>query len=94
MKNKHIPIRKCIGCGIQKSKNEFMMIVRPPKKLKDKNLYIKPGMSIKEGRAAYICKKLECIKKAKKSRKIEKSLLCKADAEIYTSLEKVAEKNE
>jgi len=94
LKNKHIPIRKCIGCGIQKSKKEFIMIVKPPKKLKDKNLYIKPGTSNKEGRAAYICKKLECIKKAKKSRKIEKSFLCKVEDEIYMLLEKAAEKYE
>lgn len=86
-KIKHIPIRKCMGCGIKKPKIEFIMVVKPPKKFKDKNLYVKTETLNKEGRAAYVCRKLECIKKARKNRKIERIFSCKVEGDIYKDLE-------
>ncbi len=93
-KIKHIPIRKCIGCGIQKPKSKFIMVVKPPEKFKDSRLYVKTETINKEGRAAYVCKKLECVNKAKKGRRIEKAFSCKVDSEIYTNLEVMVKKDE
>ncbi len=91
---KHIPIRKCIGCGVQKSKSEFVMIVRPPRKSKDKKLHVEIQTQHKDGRAAYLCKNAECLKKIKKSRKIEKTFSCKVEPEIYAALEMAVKPDE
>ncbi len=46
------------------------------------------------GRGAYICKKSECIKKAQKSRALERSLSCSVDAGIYEKLEELVANGE
>lgn len=38
------------------------------------------------GRGAYICKNIECLEKAIKSKKLERSLKTKIDLQIYESL--------
>ncbi len=75
------------------------MIVRPPKKdlnINNNNnnildLKILFGHEKKEGRAAYICKNINCIKIAQKSRRIEKSFSRKIDPELYNLLIKKLE---
>lgn len=66
------PIRKCIACGRQAKKDEFLMIVRPPKSSDDKEVKLLEGKRKKSGRGYYICKDMSCIKKAKKSRRLER----------------------
>ena len=39
------------------------------------------------GRGAYICKKADCLKKARKARRLESSLECSIPAEVYERLE-------
>ena len=48
----------------------------------------------KAGRGAYICADAECLKKARKGRKLEKSFACRIDDEIYDSMEKELSGNE
>ena len=70
------------------------MIVRPPKKFKDKKLYVEIQTHHKDGRAAYLCNNAECLKKIKKNRKIEKTFSCKVEPEIYAALEMAVKPNE
>ncbi len=37
----------------------------------------------KSGRGAYICKSCQCLEKARKSRRFEKSLSCRIDDSVY-----------
>ena len=81
---KKIPQRTCIGCNTQKDKSEFIRIV----KNKDGNITIdKIGKA--NGRGAYICNNVECLQKAKKSKKLDRVFEMSISNEIYNELEKI-----
>ncbi len=64
--NKKIPLRKCIGC--QGSFNKYDLL-----RLIEENGIITIDYSGKKnGRGSYLCKNFSCLKKAIKSKKIEK----------------------
>ncbi len=78
---KSIPKRTCIGCNSQKEKKELIRIV----KNKDEEIIIdKTGRA--EGRGAYICNDIDCLNKAIKNKKIEKTFKMKIENEIYENL--------
>lgn len=78
---KNMPQRTCIGCNSQKDKKDLIRIV----KNKDNEITIdKIGKT--EGRGAYICDNIECLEKAIKNRKIEKTFKMKIENEIYENL--------
>ena len=83
---KKIPQRTCIGCGEKKDKKDLIRIVKD----KEGKISIdKTGRA--NGRGAYICDKLECLEKAIKSKKLEKSFEMKIEDEIYEALRGVLE---
>ena len=45
----------------------------------------------KSGRGAYICKNAQCLKKARKSKRIESSLECRISDELYQRMEEELE---
>ena len=83
MTNKKIPLRQCVGCGQMKSKNELIRVIKTPE---DEVLLDSTGR--KNGRGAYICPNLECLRKAHKSKGIERSLKIAIPSEVYENLEK------
>ena len=76
------PVRKCTGCGEHFPKKELVRILRTP----EGEIVIDEGGK-KSGRGAYICKKAECLKKAKKKKSLESSLECSIPDEVYARLE-------
>lgn len=82
MKTKKIPMRMCLGCGEMKPKKELVRVVKP--KEGDISLDL---TGKKAGRGAYICHSAECLAKARKARRLEKSFSCKISDEIYDSME-------
>ena len=64
-----IPLRKCTGCGEMKSKKELIRILLEP----DGNVCV-DSTGKKNGRGAYICKSLSCLKNAIKTKGLERSL--------------------
>ena len=78
---KRIPQRKCIGCGISKNKNELIRVVRSP----DNEISI-DLKGKKSGRGAYICRDGDCLKKAVKAKKFDRSLEVKISDDILESL--------
>ena len=76
------PVRKCTGCGEHFPKKELVRILRTP----EGEIVIDEGGK-KSGRGAYICKKAECLKKAKKKKSLESSLECQIPDEVYERLE-------
>ena len=81
--NKKIPMRKCIGCQESKAKKDLVRMVKP----KDGDIFIDPtGKS--NGRGAYICRSLSCLKKARKSKGLDRSFKTSISEEVYDSLEK------
>ncbi len=79
----------CLGCGEMKPKKELVRVVRSKEGEINLDLTGK-----KAGRGAYICADAECLKKARKGRKLEKSFACRIDDEIYDSMEKELSGNE
>ena len=80
-KPKSQPQRKCIGCGAIKNKNEFIRVVRSP----DDEISI-DSRGKKSGRGAYICRDSGCLKKAMKSKRLDRSFKTKVSEEIFQQL--------
>lgn len=81
---KNIPQRSCVICRTQKNKNDLLRIV------KNKENIVRIDEKGKEsGRGAYICYNMDCLEKAKKTKKLEKSLDTKIDEEIYMKIEEI-----
>ena len=77
-----IPTRRCTGCGEHFPKNTLIRVLRTPE-----GEIILDLTGKKNGRGAYICKNAACLKKARKSRRIESSLDCHISDELYTKME-------
>lgn len=82
MKNKKIPERMCIGCGVMKPKKELIRIVKD----KENNISL-DATGKKSGRGAYICKDKECFNKIKKKHGLEHAFSIKVEEQIYLDLE-------
>ncbi len=84
-----IPQRKCIGCGVSKNKKELIRVV------KTSGCEISVDMTGKKnGRGAYICNNAECLKKARKAGRLERSFECQISDEIYDKLMQEIAKDE
>lgn len=86
---KKIPMRMCIGCGEMKPKKELIRIVKSPEGEISLDTTGK-----KSGRGAYICRSCECLEKAKKARKLERSFSCRINEEVYANMERELSENE
>ena len=62
MSMKKVPRRQCIGCGEMKSKKEMIRVI----KTADEEILL-DATGRKNGRGAYLCPSMECMKKAKPS---------------------------
>ena len=80
---KKIPLRMCTGCGEMKPKKELVRVVRSKEGEISLDL-----TGRKVGRGAYVCRSLDCLKKARKTRRIERSLDCQIPDEVYDAMEK------
>ncbi len=87
MKQKKIPLRKCNGCGEQKDKRELVRIVKNADG--EINLDLTGKMS---GRGAYICPNAECLKMARKSKRIDKAFETAVPDEVYDKIEEQLKK--
>lgn len=87
--NKKVPQRQCIGCGEMRGKKEMMRVLRTTE-----NEIVLDITGKKNGRGAYLCKSMECLKKARKGKGLERSFKMSIPGEIYDSLEKEFEEFE
>ena len=76
-----IPQRKCVGCGVSKDKKELIRVVKT-----NENEISVDMTGKKNGRGAYICHSAECLEKARKAGRLERSLDCQISDEIYEKL--------
>ena len=86
MSVKKIPLRQCIGCGEMKSKKEMIRVL----KTAQEDILI-DATGRKNGRGADLCPSKECLKKAIKSKGLERSFKMAISKEIYETLEKEME---
>jgi len=85
-KQKKIPQRKCIACQERDSKKGLIRIV----KNKDEQIFLDPSGKA-NGRGAYICKDVECLKKAIKTKALNKAFKIEVPNEVYENLLKELE---
>ena len=78
MKQRKLPLRKCLGCGEVKDKRELVRVVKSPDGEISLDLTGK-----KAGRGAYICRSTECFGKARKARRFEKAFSCRIEESVY-----------
>ena len=78
---KKIPMRQCLGCREMKAKRELIRVVRSPEGAISLDFKGKAP-----GRGAYVCPSAECLKKAVKSRSLERALSAQIPAEVYERL--------
>lgn len=83
---KKIPMRMCTGCGEMKPKRELIRVVKSPE---GKIALDRTGRL--PGRGAYVCPDLECLKKARKTRRLERVFSSAIPEEVYDALEKELE---
>ena len=81
-----IPMRQCTGCREMKSKKEMIRVI---KTAEDEIMLDATGR--KNGRGAYLCPSMECLKKAVKGKGLERSFKMAIPKEVYETLEKEME---
>ncbi len=89
MIKKKVPLRKCTGCQQMKEKKELIRVVRT-----DENQYSIDLTGKMSGRGAYICKNVECLEKAFKSKGLERSFKSAIPKDIYEKLRNELSLNE
>ena len=83
---KKIPQRQCMGCRERKAKKEMIRVVRGT----DGSVSLDFSGKL-NGRGAYVCPDMECLKKAQKSRALERCLEIEIPQEVYDRLTKEME---
>lgn len=83
---KKVPLRRCAGCNEQKTKKEFVRVVRTPE-----GEIILDDTGKANGRGVYLCPKKSCLQKAKKAKRLERNLDVTIPEEIWTALEEKIE---
>ena len=88
MRPKKTPMRQCAGCGQMKPKKELVRLVRAPQKEEGQPPEVTLDLTGKKpGRGAYLCRDAQCLKQARKSRRLERAFSCKLPEEVYARLE-------
>ena len=81
-KKKNIPMRMCIACREMKPKVEMTRVVR------NAEGEISPDPTGKApGRGAYICRDVKCLRRAGKSKRIDRNLECEIPEAVYDAME-------
>ena len=79
---KKVPLRQCVGCREHKPKPELIRVVRSPEG--EVALDFKGK---KPGRGAYVCPDPACLKRARKSRALERAFSAPLPDEVWAALD-------
>ena len=82
MAEKKVPLRRCAGCNEQKMKKELIRVVRTPEGGVELDRTGKAN-----GRGVYLCPDVACLQKARKAKRLERSLEVSIPDEIWAVLE-------
>lgn len=82
MVTKKVPMRQCTGCREMKNKREMIRVIRTAE-----NEICIDATGRKNGRGAYICPNMNCLKMAMKNRGLERSLKTVIPESVYQQLE-------
>ncbi len=79
---KKIPMRQCVGCREMKEKKSLIRVVKSPEG--EVSLDFKGKLP---GRGAYVCPDPECLKRARKSRALERAFSAPMPDRVWAGLE-------
>lgn len=83
VREKKLPLRKCSGCGEMKPKNVLIRVVRSP----EGEISLDPT-GRKAGRGAYVCPSADCLRAARKAKRLERAFSCAIPPEVYDEMER------
>ena len=81
-KVRKLPQRQCVGCREMKDKKALLRVVKSPEGQVSLDFTGK-----KSGRGAYVCHDVECLRRARKSRALERAFSTAIPAEVYDAME-------
>ena len=76
-----VPMRHCTGCQEMKNKKEMIRVLKT-----SEGEILLDATGKKNGRGAYLCRSMDCLEKAIRSRGLERSLKVKIPDEVYETL--------
>lgn len=79
---KKIPLRQCLGCREMKPKRELIRVVRPPE-----GAVHLDAKGRANGRGAYLCPNRDCLRKAVRTKALERAFGISIPQEVYAALE-------
>lgn len=82
-KPRKIPQRQCVGCREMKDKRALIRVVKSPEGEISLDFRGK-----KPGRGAYVCPSADCLRRARKTRALERAFAAAIPPEVYDALEK------
>ena len=88
LKPKKIPERRCVGCGERKEKRELIRVLRTPE-----GEIVLDRTGKRSGRGAYLCPNAECLRKARKTRRLQTSLETEIPDSVFEALEREISRN-
>lgn len=99
MRQKKVPLRMCTGCNEMKPKKELVRVVKAPQREDESGYPLPSEISLdltgkKPGRGAYLCRNPECLRKARKARRLERAFSCRIPDEVYDRMEEEMARNE
>ena len=83
---KKIPMRQCLGCREMKPKKDLIRVGRSPEGTISLDFRGKAS-----GRGAYLCRSGDCLKKAVKSKALERAFSAPIPSEVYDRLQREME---
>ena len=86
VKPRKIPQRQCVGCRTMYDKRDLLRVVTSPE-----GEITLDASGKKSGRGAYVCRSAECLKKAQKSKALDRALEVTIPEEVYTALQQQME---
>ena len=78
---KKVPVRTCVACKAKKPKKELIRIVK-----NDNGIFVDRTGKV-NGRGAYICDDISCLKKLIKAKPLARVFECEIKNEVYTEIE-------
>ena len=81
-KVRKIPQRQCVGCREMKDKKSLIRVVKSPEGVISLDFVGK-----KPGRGAYVCRDTACLKRARKSKALERAFELQIPDQVYDTLE-------
>lgn len=75
-------MRQCMGCNERKPKSELVRIVRSPE-----GEIALDFTGKKNGRGAYLCRSVACLRRVAKSHRIDRVLECTVPEAVYQAME-------